>query len=567
MQPTASPRAPRPAGAARPARRGRRGRPRRLAAAAACLLGLGFLLALGGCAGPSPTAGTVELTLLAINDFHGYLEPPRGGLARPDPADPSKTVTIPAGGAAVMAGALAAARARDPDALFVAAGDLIGASPLTSALFKDEPTVEAMSRMGLVASAVGNHEFDHGAAELLRLQGLARFQYLAASTRDGASGRTLLPPYVIQRVKGVPVGLIGLTLKDTPHIVTAQGVRGLVFDDEVATVNALVPQLQAQGVQAIVVLIHEGGFPAAGPDACAGLSGPIVPIVQRLDPAVDLVISGHTHRDYVCRVGGRLLTSAGRYGTLLTEIRLQVDRASGDVVDANAANHVVDPARFQPDPAIAGLVADVVERARPLAERPVTRLPGPLSREPDRAGESPAGRLVADAQLAATRDAGAELALMNPGGLRADLRPEPGGGLRYANLYELQPFSNTLVTMTLRAADLQALLERQWQGQPMARVLLVSHGFGYRWDGRQPPGRRIVPGSLVLNGRALAPDDPVRLTVNSFLAGGGDNFDGFKAGTDRVTGPIDLDALEAWLRSGGAARTGSDTAPRIQRVD
>jgi 5'-nucleotidase len=344
-------------------------------------------------------------------------------------------------------------------------------------------------------------------------------------------------------------------------------VRGLVFDDEVRTVNALVPELQAQGVQAIVVLIHEGGFPAANDPGCQAMSGAIVPIVEALDPAVDVVVSGHTHRDYVCRVGGRLLTSAGRYGTLLTELRLRIDRASGDVVDAQADNRVLDPARHPPDPAMAALVAHYVEAARPLAGRVVATAATPFSREPGRAGESAAGRLVADAQLAATREAGAQLALMNPGGLRDDLRPGPGGQLRYEDLFALQPFYNNLVTLTLSGAELRALLERQWQGQPMPRVLQVSQGFTYRWDGRRPPGERVLTGSLRLDGRPIADDTPVRVTVNSFLAAGGDNFDGFKAGRDRVTGVMDIDALEAWLRQGGAARSAGSREPRIERVD
>lgn len=519
------------------------------------------MLALAGCATPPP-AGPVHVQVLAINDFHGNLEPPRGGFRQPDPADPSKTLSTPAGGAARLATAVREAMTAHRNPVFVAAGDLVGASPLVSALDGDRPTIDALSAMGLWASAVGNHEFDRGLDALLALQRRAGFQYLAASTVDTRTGRTVLPPYVVRRFDGIDVAFIGLTLKDTPHIVAPDGVAGLAFGDEAETVNALVPGLRAQGIEAIVVLIHEGGFPSAGPNDCPALSGPITAIVPKLDRAVDVVISGHTHRAYNCRIDGRLVTSADRYGTVLTQIALTLDPATRDVIDATADNLVVDHARFAPDPRIAALVAAAEERARPLAQRVVGPLAAPLSNEPAENGEMPAGRLIADAQLAATRDAGAQIALMNPGGVRTALRPGAGGQLTYGDLFTTQPFYNNLVTLTLTGAELQALLERQWQGQPMPRVLQVSRGFTYAWDAAAPPGRRVVPGSLHLDGRPVAGDEPLRITVNSFLAAGGDLFDGFKAGRDRRTGPMDIDALEAFVRDGRAV---PDEAPRIER--
>jgi 5'-nucleotidase len=512
-----------------------------------------------GCATPSPT---VAVRVLAINDFHGHLQPPTGGFRQPDPATPGRTLSQPAGGAAHLATAVREARAGHPHTVFVAAGDLIGASPLISALFKDEPTVQALGEMGLFASAVGNHEFDRGAAELLRLQGLSRFQYLAASTVDTRTGRTLLPAYAVQRFDGVPVAFIGLTLKATPSIVEPQGVAGLRFDDEADTVNALVPKIRAQGVSAIVLLIHEGGFPAAGPNDCPGLSGAIVGIVERLDPAVKLVISGHTHRAYNCRLNGRLVTSADRYGTVLSHIDVTLDRRSGELLDARADNVVVSPQRFAADPRIEALVAEVAERARPLAQRVVGSLPVALPRDAASNGESPVGRFVADAQLAATRGAGAQLALMNPGGLRNPLSPAPDGTLRYEDLFSVQPFYNNLVTLTLSGTELRQLLERQWQGQPFPRVLQASAGFAYTWDAARPEGQRVVPGSLRLNGQPIADGDAVRLTVNSFLAGGGDNFGVLTTGRDRVTGAMDIDALEAFVASG--ALPANDV--RIQRL-
>ena len=292
--------------------------------------------------------------------------------------------------------------------------------------------------MGLEATAVGNHEFDHGSAELLRLQrggchpvdgckgpqpfAGAQFHWLAASTVDTRSGQTLLPAYHVKRFQGIPVAFIGLTLKDTPQIVVPSGVAGLQFRDEVQTVNALVPELKRQGIEAIVVLIHEGGLPTGDYDECPGISGPIVRIVEQFDPAVDLVVSGHTHRAYICRIGGRLVTSADKYGTLVTEIDLVLDPASGDVREARAHNLIVRNDRFAKDPAQTQLIEQYERLAAPLAKRTVGRAFAPLSRDESPAGEMPIGQLVADAQLAATSGDGAQLALMNPGGLRAALR-------------------------------------------------------------------------------------------------------------------------------------------------
>ena len=542
---------------------------RALAAACAALL-----LATGCATAPG---GPVTVTLLAINDFHGALQPPAGGLRLPDPADAAKSVTVEAGGAERLATAIAEAKARNPNHLFVAAGDLVGATPLLSALFRDEPTVEALSAMGLALSAVGNHEFDRGAAELLRLQrggchpteGCkgpapfqgAGFQWLAASTVDTRTGQTLLPATAIRRFGGIPVGFIGLTLRDTPSIVVLDGVAGLRFEDEAATVNRLVPELRAQGVEAIVVLIHEGGVPVGlDVNGCSGVSGPIVGIVEKLDAAVDVVISGHTHRAYNCRLAGKLVTSADKYGTLFTEIELVLDPASRDVRSATAVNRVVAPA-FAKDARQTALIAAYEALARPLAQRVVGRIAAPLARDELPNGEIPVGRVVADAQLAATRDAGAQLALMNPGGLRAPLG-RAAGEIRYEELFAVQPFWNNLVTITLTGAQLVQALEQQWLNQPRPRVLQVSRGFSYIWDPARPPGQRVVPGSVMLEGRAIGSDERLRVTVNSFLAGGGDNFSVFKEhGRDARTGVMDIDALEAHV-----ARQGLLVAPAEARI-
>lgn len=545
---------------------------------AVCALAAAALLA--GCA-TRPTE-PVSVKVLAINDFHGNLLPPSGGIRIQDPADRSKTINVPAGGAAHLATAVQQLRAKNPNHVFVAAGDLIGATPLLSALFKDEPTIESLSLMGLEASAVGNHEFDKGATELLRMQkggcssdgckgpqpfAGARFQYLAASTVDLKKGKTLLPAYHVKRFQGIPVAFIGLTLKDTPTIVVPAGVEGLRFRDEAETVNELVPQLKRQGIEAIVLLIHEGGVPTGDYNECPGISGPIVDIVKKLDKAVDLVISGHTHRAYNCRIDGRLVTSGDKYGTVVTEIDLVLDPKTGDVVSAKANNNIVRTASFAQDPKQVALIEAYERLARPLAQRVVGRLGGALPRDTNPAGESALGQVIADAQLAATRDAGAQLALMNPGGIRAPLPMPTDGLVRYENLFSVQPFYNNLVTMTLTGAQLLQLLEQQWLGQPSAagRVLQVSRGFSYAWDASKPAGQRIVPGSVKLNGQAITPESRVRVTVNSFIASGGDNFTVLRQGTERRTGQMDIDAFEAYVKANPTIAPGP--LDRIARVN
>ncbi|MBL8289875.1 MAG: bifunctional metallophosphatase/5'-nucleotidase [Rubrivivax sp.] len=559
---------------------------------------------LAGCALEPPRATEpVAVKILAINDFHGNLKPSAGGIRVKDPADGSKTVVVPAGGSEHLATLVAQLRAKNPNHIFVAAGDLIGATPLLSSLFRDEPTIESLSLMGLEASAVGNHEFDKGADELLRMQrgGCsaalptggsgsaepckgpqpftgARFTYLAASTVVNATGRTLFPAYHVKRFQGIPVAFIGLTLKDTPTIVVPDGVRGLTFRDEAETVNALVPELKKQGIGAIVLLIHEGGVPSGDYNECPGISGAIVGIVEKLDRAVDLVISGHTHRAYNCRIGGRLVTSADKYGTVLSEIDLVLDPRTGGVTSVRADNQIVRTS-FAKEPRQTALIETYERLVAPLARRVVGRIAVPLLRTAAPNGESALGQVIADAQLAATaREFGAQVALMNPGGIRADLgtaSSAAGGGelqVRYEDLFSVQPFYNNLVTMALTGAQLVQVLEQQWLNQPTAagRVLAVSRGFTYTWDAGRPPGQRIVPGSVKLNGVPVGAEATLRVTVNGFLAGGGDNFTVLRQGRDLRTGMMDVDAFEQHVKAAstpGAAGIAPGALDRIVRLN
>jgi len=528
------------------------------------VLSLAALALLVGCATPRPS-GPVPVKLLAINDFHGNLKPPAGGIRIKDPADPGKTVVVPAGGAEHLATAVNELRAKNPNHAFVAAGDLIGATPLISALFRDEPTIESLSAMGLEISAVGNHEFDKGAEELVRMQNGgcnkdegckgpqpfkgASFRYLAASTVVDATGKTLFPAYHVKRFQGIPVAFIGLTLKDTPTIVVPAGVRGLTFRDEAETVNALVPELKKQGIEAIVLLIHEGGVPTGDYNECPGISGPIVDIVRKLDKAVDVVITGHTHRAYNCRIEGRVVTSGDKFGTVVTQIDLLLDPKSGDVIKAEADNVIVRTQSFAKDPRQTELIATYERLVTPLARRVVGQLAATLPRDFAPSGESALGQVIADAQLAATRDAGARVAFMNQGGIRAPLQRAADGQVRYEDLFAVQPFYNNLVTMTLTGAQILTLLEQQWLNQPGPRILQVSRGFTYSWDASKPPGQRVVSGSVRLDGQPLDPNASVRVTVNSFMAGGGDNYLVLRQGRDAVTGMMDIDAFEAYVKA------------------
>jgi 5'-nucleotidase len=522
--------------------------------------------------GPAPsalaqTSAPVDVRILAINDFHGNLRPPPGGIRIADPADSTRKIAVLAGGAEYMATLVSQLRQDHPNNIFVAAGDLIGASPLLSAMFHDEPTIESMSMMGLAISSVGNHEFDEGKDELLRMQNGgchpvdkcrgphpflgAKFHYLAASTFEKSTGKTIFPAYEIREFGGIPIAFIGLTLKDTPRIVSPDGVADLEFRDEADTVNALVPELKTRGVEAIVVLIHEGGLPTGDYNECPGISGPIVDIVRKFDRAVDVVISGHTHQAYVCEIDGRLVTSGDKFGTLVTAIDLKLDPVTRDVVSARADNVIVRTGTLAKDPAQTALLESYDQVAAPIANRPAGSITETLSRVPNEAGESPLGDVIADAQLAATRaqgDGAAVAAFTNPGGVRTDLLKKEGN-VTYADLFASQPFRNQLVTLTLTGAEIKDMLEQQWLDPKRPRILQVSSGFSYAWDGARPYGERVIAERMTLNGQRIDPAASYRVTVNNYLALGGDGFTVLKQGTEQRFGVYDVDALYGYFQA------------------
>jgi 5'-nucleotidase len=529
------------------------------------------------------SANTIELRILAINDFHGYLYPSPGGIRIADPANKTSKIAVAAGGSETMATVVRNLRDGHPNNIFVAAGDLIGASPFLSAMFHDEPTIESLSMMGLEIASVGNHEFDEGKDELLRMQNGgchpvdrcqgphpflgARFHYLAASTVEKSTGKTLFPSYEIRTFDGIPIAFIGLTLKGTSEIISPAAAAGLEFQDEAATVNTLVPELKSRGVEAIVVLIHEGGEPTGDHNECPGISGPIVDIVKKFDPAVDVVISGHTHRAYVCEIDGKLVTSGDKYGTLVTAIDLKLDRATHDIVSAKADNVIVRIGAFAKDPEQTALLAAYDKVAAPIANRSAGNVTETLSRSPNDAGESALGDIIADAQLAATREAdkgGAVMAFTNPGGIRTDVAKKEDGIVSFADVFASQPFRNQLVTLTLKGAALKEMLEQQWLDPKRPRILQVSNGFNYAWDASKPFGEHVIADRMTLNGTRIEPEKAYRVTVNNYLALGGDGFAAIKSGTAPQFGVYDSDALSAYFRTNSPlAPTAQDRIARI----
>jgi 5'-nucleotidase len=545
---------------------------RRLAAALAAL-------ALSACAAhiapPNPPVAQapVEVQILAFNDFHGNLETPAPVEVTDADGTKHKIVT---GGVAHLAAALAGLRAGYPNTVTVSAGDTIGASPLVSANYLDEPTIDAMNLLGLEFNSVGNHEFDRGADELKRMQsggctkytrrvpcavepfGGAHFRYLAANVVQ-ADGTTIFPATGLKRFQTsagpITIGFIGMTLKGTQNLVTPSGVKGLTFKGEAETANALVPKLKAQGADAIVLLIHQGGktpkFTTG--NTCDGLYGDILPVLPKLDPAITTVVSGHTHWAYVCRGTGRLLTSAGKYGYFVTDLRLEFDPTTHRLISQDAHNIIVGNGERGEDSAEKALVNRYGTAVAPIANRIIGRLTAPAPNSVEDA-ESPAADLIADSMVAATRgrETGtAQLALVNATGVRVSL---PVGDIKYADAFSMMPFGNNLVVMTLTGAQLKQAIEQQYAqpiraGLTKPAALATSAGFTYAVDLSKPAGNRVD--EMRLNGRLTDPAAKYRIVVNNYLASGGDSLTAFTGGTDIAdTGIIDLDALVAWIAPG-----------------
>jgi len=625
-----------------------------------------------------PAKPPVTVKIIGFNDYHGNLQSP-GTFGQNTLVPSAQRPAV--GGAEFLAAHVALLKAQNPNNVVVGAGDFIGASPLISALFFDEPAVETLNKIGVDFSSVGNHEFDKGKDELRRLQnggckitggvpdpnsckGLgssapgmfdgAKFKWLSANVVENATGRTLLPAYGIKTFNGVRVAFIGMTLKGTPGIVTPTGVAGLTFKDEAATVNGLVPRLKALGAEAIVVLVHQGSFQntltgAVNPPITSDINGctgdllnvngtasDITQIVSGLDDAVDLVISAHTHAAYNCsgntidvkgtnlgnavttsrptgipnKVGRKIpVTSASAFGRIVTDIDLTIDPNTRKVSSILPTNRLVDrtsPAAqnwIAAHPEVKNLVDGYNALVSPLAGQVIATITAPMSNSANAAGEMPAGDLIADAQLAATQPAplgGASIAFMNAGGVRNPGFLNPAAvptypyGLTYGDAFTVQPFGNSLVTMTLTAQQIKDVLEQQFPGclgQGAQRVMQISNGFSYSWSASAPACSKIqdvkltptdvtvVPPAvtgpddlIVIGGVVQHPTKTYRVTVNNFMATGGDGFGVFVGGTGVQGGAQDIDALVAYLQGYKAPAAAYDPGsaqlakPRVTRL-
>jgi 5'-nucleotidase len=599
---------------------------RTLVAALACIAAL----ALPGVAA-AKSSHDVHVQLLAINDLHGHLQPNTPGSIQIGCCNPvfnSSGVqtgwtqkTVPAGGIAYLAAHMKALRATNPNTITVGAGDMIGASPLVSALFHDEPTIEALNGMGMQVTGVGNHEFDEGVDELLRMQygnqhggdgchpvdgcqdgtpfGGSLFQYLAANVFYRGTDQTILPPYQIRKAGGIKVAFIGLTFEGTPTVVTPSAVEGLEFRPEVATVNALVDKLRnEEGVKAFIVLLHQGGAqqppaPPADPkvtpngdeftnvNRCVNFNGPeMQQIANGLDPRVSVIISAHTHQPYVCTMAGKLVTSAASFGRLITDVDLTLDDRSKEVTAALATNKIVTQ-NVTPDPAAQAILDKYSRLSAPLANRVIGSITADIRSARDNpsgqnaAGEQPMGDVIADAMLEATKPSdfgGAVAAFMNSGGVRGGLLfnqisgGEQPGEVTYGEAFTVQPFGNTLVVKTCTGQQIYDVLNQQFNNPAAGsnRIMLPSANVHYQWT--TVGGPHIVDGSVSFDGGTtfILKGATYRVAMNNFMADGGDNYTVFRSCTNPLGGEVDLDAFARYL--GAHSPVAPPALTRIEKV-
>ena len=535
-------------------------------------LGLACVALALGCASRATVdranSPIADIQILGFNDFHGAIEPPTGSSGR--------IGTVAAGGVEYLAAHISRLKAENPNTIVVSAGDNIGASPLLSGMFHDEPTIEALSAAGLQVSAVGNHEFDEGWEELTRMQkggchpvagcqdgtpfSGARFEYLAANVTRG--GRALFHATTVKVVDGIKVGFIGLALEGTPSIVAASFVKGLTFSSEVAAGNQAAAALVAQGVKTIVVVIHEGGRPATTDVNGCELSGSIIDIANQLSPDIDVIVAGHTHQAYVCTFGTKLVTSARSNGALITDIDLKIDRATGDVVSKSATNVIVTR-EIEKSSALTSLI----EHYRPffvaIGQRQIGTLTAPLLEANNEAGESALGDVIADAileQTSAAASGGAQVALWNSGGIRADLIGQPAAAgelvrVNFSQVFDVLPFGNRVEVRTVTGAALMAMLE--------TGVFQVSRGISYQVEAGRPRRDRVVRGSARLNGRPIDPTARFRVATSDFIWNGGDAV--VVESSEPLDAGADIDVFVAYLQKHSPVPPGPQDRITVKR--
>jgi 5'-nucleotidase len=531
-----------------------------------------------------PDARTVDVQVLQFSDFHGHLEPT---VLSTNDRPPVVIGTY--GGAAYLAGLIDElsaqfdAETKHGVTYTVSSGDSIGGSTFESGLFQDEPTIEILNAIGLTASAVGNHEFDEGVAELMRIveggnhpelgqfgeepYAGTDFPYLAANVVSRETGEPILPPYAVESYKGVKVGFIGVVTDTTSALVSPGGISSVQFLDEATTINRYAAELQAQGVESIVALVHEGGdddglypSPITTADVNAGcdtLTGAILDINAATDAAVDVLLSGHSHNAFACLLEDpagvdRPVIGPGDWGRVLSETTFKVDRKTKDVLrdTVQVANHVVDVATVTPDAEVQEIVDRWVAKSAVVGQTVIGSATEPITGDSsgNRGIETPMADLVADAILWGTQESGAQIAFMNVGGVRASLDV---GDVTYKEAYNVAPFGNLLVTLEMTGQQIEDVLNQQYQPIPArgTRPMLalgVSEGFSYTWD---PATMSVVPGSMTLNGTPIDLGATYRVGTLNFLAEGGDSFTAFTEAQFVAGGPEDLANLVAYIRA------------------
>ncbi|GAB3140174.1 bifunctional metallophosphatase/5'-nucleotidase [Amycolatopsis stemonae] len=558
----------------------------RLVVLAAAALATTAVTTAPASAGQRPDP-TTDVRIIGFNDLHGNLEPPSGSSGRVTQSDGT---TVDAGGAAYLATHVKQLRSQVRNSFVVSAGDNIGASPLTSALFHDEPTIDFLNMLGVNASVVGNHEFDEGYKELQRMQfggchptdgcqfqktfDGAKFPFLGSNVYF-TNGLPALLPFTVKFEGGVPIGVIGATLKDLPSVVTPEAIKGLKFGDEVEAINRTANLLDFFGVKAQIVLLHQGdSTELEGPNDCRVLPGPATAIAKAVTPKVDAIFTGHSHQQYNCVINDpagqpRPVIQGSSFGRLLSVVDLKISLKTRDVVrsQTKAFNEIVTRT-VTPDPAVTALVDDAKAKSGPIANKQVGTITEDLKAAGNAAGESALGDVIADAQLAGTQSNSAVIAMTNPGGIRADLtykssdKGEGDGVVTYGEAFTVQPFSNIMQTITLTGANLKNVLEQQWAPGVNPKFLQISSSLHYSYSASAPQGSRVS--NITVNGTPVDPAATFRVSVNNFLAAGGDGFTEFTKGTNLAGGPVDLDALVAYL--GAHPNLAPPAADRITKL-
>ncbi|MDC3415217.1 bifunctional metallophosphatase/5'-nucleotidase [Terrihalobacillus insolitus] len=476
----------------------------------------------------------IDVQLLGVNDFHGQIDTYRtiGGRK--------------AGGAEYLSAYINEKEKENKNTLLVHAGDMVGASSPTSSLLQDEPTVEIMDEMGFDIGTLGNHEFDEGVEELKRLIdggshdvtgdfAGASFPYIAANVVDKTTGETILPPYAIERVNGMQIGFVGIITQQAKNAIIPSAIEDVRFTDETEAINKAVAELKEKGVKAIVVLAHD---PVDSDKDGSNASGEAVEIANSVDDEVDIIIGGHSHRYANTTVDNKLLVQSYSYGTAFSDIDLVIDPKTKDIVEKSAEIITTYHDGITPDPTVKQMVEQYQEEVGPLIDRVVGEAAEPITGNTDKSGESALGNLIADSQRQAM---GTDFAFMNPGGIRADL---DAGDITWGELFTIQPFGNTLVEMTFTGKQIKEVLEQQfYEG---GNTILQISGLRYTWDPDAPIGDK-VRNLTDQEGIAIQSNKEYTVTVNNFLASGGDGFTKFTEGTNEVIGPVDLDAIVTYI--------------------